>query len=464
MTQEKLPKQKAWLLMNDEKSIEIFEKMPVKQAVIKLAIPTVLGQLVVLVYNLADTWFVGQTKDNAQVAAVTVSFSLFIMLNALANLFGVGGGSLISRLLGQHEYKSAGKVVSFLLWGGGVFALIYSTLVLVFRSRLLSVLGADTEVFPFAYQYLFWTVIIGGVPTVLNLVLANIVRAEGKANAASIGTAIGGILNIILDPIFIFAMNMKVEGAALATCLSNVVSMVYFFVYIVKNRNTGMLPITFLPGKLDMKVIGEVFSIGIPSSLQTILSALSNSFMVRFMSGYATSAVAGFGVAQHLETVSMQVIMGISTGVLPLIAYSYAAGKRERMKQSVRFAGMLAFLLALIFLAFYEAVAPFIVEVFIRDTETVAFGAAFIRLRSIAVPFMAFTFILVAVFQGTGAAKEAFILSLMRKGVIDIPLMFVMDHIFPMYGLMLVQPIVEFCGMLFAMIVYRMKHKNHIKA
>ena len=449
--------------MNDEKSIEIFEKMPVKKAVIKLAIPTVIGQLVVLVYNLADTWFVGQTKDNAQVAAVTVSFSLFIMLNALANLFGVGGGSLISRLLGRHEYKLAGKVASFLLWGGGVFTLIYSALVLFFRSRLLSVLGADTAVFPFAYQYLFWTVIIGGVPTVLNLVLANIVRAEGKANAASIGTAVGGILNIILDPVFIFAMNMKVEGAALATCLSNVVSMVYFFVYIIKNRKTGMMPVTFLPGKLDRKIIGEVFLIGIPSSLQTILSALSNSFMVRFMSGYATSAVAGFGVAQHLETVSMQVIMGISTGVLPLIAYSYAAGKQERMKQSVRFSGMLAFLLALIFLAFYEAFAPFIVEVFIRDSETVAFGAAFVRLRSVAVPFMAFTFILVAVFQGTGAAKEAFILSLMRKGIIDIPLMFVMDHVFPLYGLMLVQPIVEFCGMLFAMIVYRIKQRNYIK-
>lgn len=449
--------------MNDEKSIEIFEKMPVKKAVIKLAIPTVIGQLVVLVYNLADTWFVGQTKDNAQVAAVTVSFSLFIMLNALANLFGIGGGSLISRLLGRHEYKLAGKVASFLLWGGGVFTLIYSALVLVFRGRLLSVLGADTAVFPFAYQYLFWTVIIGGVPTVLNLVLANIVRAEGKANAASIGTAVGGILNIILDPVFIFAINMKVEGAALATCLSNVVSMVYFFVYIIKNRKAGMMPVTFLPGKLDRKIIGEVFLIGIPSSLQTILSALSNSFMVRFMSGYATSAVAGFGVAQHLETVSMQVIMGISTGVLPLIAYSYAAGKQERMKQSVRFSGMLAFLLAIIFLAFYEVFAPFIVEVFIRNSDTVAFGAAFVRLRSVAVPFMAFTFILVAVFQGTGAAKEAFILSLMRKGIIDIPLMFVMDHVFPLYGLMLVQPIVEFCGMLFATIVYRIKQRNYIK-
>lgn len=174
--------------MNDEKSIEIFENMPIKQAVIKLAVPTVIGQLVVLVYNLADTWFVGQTKDNAQVAAVTVSFSVFLMLNAIANLFGIGGGSLISRLLGKHEYNLAGKAASFLLWGSGIFTLIYSALVLVFRSSLLSVLGADTDVFPFAYKYLFWTVIIGGVPTVLNLVLSNIVRAEGKAGRERILT------------------------------------------------------------------------------------------------------------------------------------------------------------------------------------------------------------------------------------------------------------------------------------
>lgn len=447
--------------MNNDNSIEIFENMPVKKAVIKLAVPTVIGQLVVLAYNLADTWFVGQTKDSVQVAAVTVSFSVFIMLNAIANLFGIGGGSLISRLLGHHEYERAGKVASFVLWGGAIFALTYSALVFAFRSSILSVLGADTEVFPFARQYLFWTVVVGGVPTVLSLVLANIVRAEGKASTASIGTAVGGILNIILDPIFIFTMNMKVEGAALATCISNAVSMVYFFAYLLRKRGTDMVPITALPGKLDRRMIGEVFAIGIPSSMQTILSALSNSVMVRFVANYATSAVAGFGVAQHLETASMQVIQGISTGVLPLIAYSYAAGKQERMKQTVRFSGMLAFLIAVIFLASYEIFAPFIVKVFIPDSETIAFGAAFVRLRSVAVLFMAFTFILVAVFQGTGAAKEAFILSLMRKGVIDIPLMFLMDHVFPLYGLMLVQPIVECFGMLFAMIVYRIKQRSY---
>lgn len=448
--------------MNNDNSIEIFENMPVKKAVIKLAVPTVIGQLVVLAYNLADTWFVGQTKDSVQVAAVTVSFSVFIMLNAIGNLFGVGGGSLISRMLGRHEYDKAGKAASFVLWGGGIFAVIYSVLVFAFRSRLLAVLGADTEVFPFAHQYLFWTVVIGGVPTVLSLVLSNIVRAEGKASIASIGTAVGGILNIILDPIFIFAMNMKVEGAALATCISNVVSMVYFFAYLLKNRRAGMIPITPLPRKLDKEVIGGVFAIGIPSAMQTILSALSNSVMVRFMANYATSAVAGFGVAQHLETASMQVILGISTGVLPLIAYSYAAGKHERMKQTVRFSGTLALLIAAVFLASYEAFAPLIVKVFIPDSETIAFGAAFVRLRSVAVLFMAVTFVLVAVFQGTGAAKEAFVISLMRKGIIDIPLMFLMDHVFPLYGLMLVQPIVEFCGMLFAMILYRIRQKRHM--
>lgn len=330
-------------------------------------------------------------------------------------------------------------------------------MIFAFRSKILSALGADAKVFPFAYQYLFWTVVIGGVPTVLNLVLANTVRAEGKGKAASIGTAVGGVLNIILDPIFIFTLNMKAEGAALATCISNAVSMLYFFACTIKNRHGAYYAFARKTGSGDN---GEVFAVGIPASMQIILSAVSNSFMVRFLSSYATGAVAGFGVAQHLETVATQVILGISTGVLPLIAYSYAAGKHERMKQVVQFSGMLARILALAFLVLYEVTAPFVVEVFISDSETIAFGAVFVRLRVISVPFMAFTFILVAVFQGTGAAKEAFVLSFMRKGIIDIPLMFLMEHVFPIYGLMLIQPIVKCCGMLFAMIVYRVRQKN----
>ena len=205
--------------MEQTKEKQIFEQMPVPEAVFTLAVPTVISQLIVLVYNLADTWFIGKTGDTLQVAAVTVSYPVFMLLSAFANLFGIGGGSLISRLLGSGKEEEAGKVGTFALWASGTVILFYSLSVWIFGGQMLSALGSSGQTLFFARQYLFWTVVIGGLPTVLNLVLANIVRAQGKAKVASIGMSVGGVLNIILDPVFIFGLHMNVAGAALATCL-----------------------------------------------------------------------------------------------------------------------------------------------------------------------------------------------------------------------------------------------------
>lgn len=184
--------------MEQTKEKQIFEQMPVPKAVFTLAVPTVISQLIVLIYNLADTWFIGQTGDTLQVAAVTVSYPIFMLLSAFANLFGIGGGSLISRLLGSGKEEEAGKVGTFALWAAGTVILFYSLAVWIIGGQMLSFLGSSGQTLDFAGQYLFWTVVIGGLPTVLNLVLANIVRAQGKAKITSIGMSVGGILNIIL--------------------------------------------------------------------------------------------------------------------------------------------------------------------------------------------------------------------------------------------------------------------------
>lgn len=223
------------------KEIEIFEHMSVRKAVVTLAIPSIISQLIVLIYNLIDTWFIGKTGDTNQVAAVTVAFPVFMLLNVVANLFGIGGGSLIARQLGKKEVEAAGIVATFILWVSGVVALVFSILILIGGNAALKLLGAEGQTLEFAYQFLFWTMVIGGVPTVLNLVLANIVRSEGKAKQASFGMAISGVLNIILDPILIFGLHMNVAGAGLATCLSNIVAMVYLFQYLVRSRKNSSI-------------------------------------------------------------------------------------------------------------------------------------------------------------------------------------------------------------------------------
>lgn len=434
---------------------ELFETVPIRKAALTLVVPTVISQLVVVIYNMVDTWFVGQTGDPYQVAAVTVTYPIFMLLNALANLFGIGGSSLISRMLGSGEQRKTGKVAAFSLWAAGAVTLLYSLLCLFFDHTFLTFLGADSQTLVYAEQYLFWTVVIGGVPTVLNLVLANIIRAQGEATTASIGMSIGGVLNVVLDPIFIFPMKMGVAGAALATCLSNTASLVFLIFHTVRTQKKSLVKIPFLPQKIERKDRMDVYSIGTPAALQIVLASVSNAVLLRLMSSYAVEAVSGMGVMQKVESIPFQTIMGISNGILPLVAYNFASGNRKRMNDAVHFALISGIVCACVFLMLCLAFAPRIVQFFIADDLSVEYGAAFLRLRILALPFITVEFMLIAVFQGIGGAKQAFFLSLFRKGILDLPLMWIFDLIWPMYGLMLVQPVMECLGAILAFILYR---------
>lgn len=441
--------------MEQTKEKQIFETMPVRRAVFTLAVPTVISQLIILIYNLADTWFIGQTGDTLQVAAVTVSYPIFMLLSAFANLFGIGGGSLISRLLGSGKEEEAGKVGTFALWAAGGVIMVYSLAVWVFGEGLLGILGSSGQTLAFAKEYLFWTVVVGGLPTVLNMVLANIIRAQGKAKITSIGMSVGGILNIIMDSIFIFTLRMNVAGAALATCLSNTCSMLYLLHHVVRNNKDSAVKLTLLPQRIAAENVRGILSIGTPAALQILLASVSNSVMIRLMNGYADSAISGLGIAQKIEIIPFQVVQGISSGVLPLIAYNFASGNRKRMNDTISFSIRLGLIISAVFFVLIELAAPLLVRFFIADADTIRYGAAFTRLRCIALPFINIEFMLIAVFQGIGSAKQALVLSFFRKGIIDLPLMLLANLIWPMYGLMLVQPVMEFSGSMIALSMYR---------
>lgn len=438
-----------------EEKTELFETMPIRRAAMTLVIPTVISQLVMLVYNMADTWYIGQTGDPYQVAAVTVTYPIFMLMNAFANLFGIGGSSLVSRMLGSGEQKKTGAVAAFSLWAAGGVTLGYSIICLLFDRQFLTLLGTDAGTLPYAQDYLFWTVVVGGLPTVLNMVLANIVRAQGDARISSIGMSLGGVLNMVMDPVFIFLMGMGVAGAALSTCLSNTVSLIFLLIHVIHSREASLVKIPLLPQHTERSRRMEIYSIGTPAALQILLAAVSNAVLLRFMSAYPVAAISGMGVMQKVESIPFQAIMGISDGVLPLVAYNFASGNRERMNQAVRFALTRGIACALACFLLYEAAAPWIVRFFINDAQSIAYGAAFVRLRVLALPFITVEFMLIAVFQGIGSAKQAFFLSLFRKGILDLPLMALFNLLLPMYGLMLVQPIMECCGAIIAVVLYK---------
>ena len=312
---------------------ELFEKTPVPRALAALAVPSIISQLITMVYNIADTIFIGMANDPSKTAAASLSFVLVFAMNCFGNLFGVGGGSLISRLLGEKKDSDAAQVASFSFWGSILLSAIYSLLVLAFIEPLMRLLGATDSSVGYAIDYAFYVIVLGAVPATASLTLANLLRSEGRASYASFGLGMGGILNIILDPLFMFVIlepGNEVKGAAIATMLSNVVVLIYFlcvFLYLTNKTVLSISPKICIPEK---KYVYSVFAVGFPSALSSLFACISNLIINNLASSYSTLygdvPVAAIGIAKKIDMLPMNVSMGLCQGMMPLVAYNYSAG------------------------------------------------------------------------------------------------------------------------------------------
>ena len=435
---------------------ELFERMPIRAAVRKQIIPAITSQIVTLIYNLADTYFVGLLNVPSQTAAVAVAAPVFLMLTAISNLFGVGGASTLAQALGRKEEKTASQIASISFWFGLMASLLFSFLVLVFMRPILMVCGATEETYELVRGYVMWTVVIGGPGTVLNILLANLVRAEGSAGIASVGVSAGGILNILLDPLFVLPqyLGMGAAGAGLATFLSNLAAASFFLIYLLKNRGKTVLSVSPSHLKQTKSRIGSILSIGFPSAVQYALTVVAAAAITKFVSSYDTAAVAGFGITKKIDQLPLFFSIGVANGLLPLLAYNYAAGNRERQKQAFQYGCAIAVGFSVLCLIVYEIAAPAIASVFIKDSETIRYAASFLRRMVIAMPLVAVNYPMIIQFQAMGKARESLICSILRKGALDIPLLFLFDRIAPLYGLMWVQPVVDLISLLAAMWFY----------
>ena len=411
--------------------------MPIPRAVAKLAVPTILSSLVTVLYNLADTYFVGMLNNSVQNAAVTLAAPLILAFNAVNNLFGVGSSSMMSRALGSRDYETVHRSSAFGFYCSIFCGLLFSLLYVIFQPFVLTILGADTTTAEATAGYLRWTVACGAAPTILNVVMAYLVRAEGAALHASIGTMSGCILNIILDPIFIlpWGLNMGAEGAGLATFLSNCVACGYFFVLLyVKRENTHVCikPSMFC---LKRKIVLGVCGVGIPASIQNLLNVTGMTVLNNFTSSYGSDAVAAMGITQKINMVPMQIAMGLSQGIMPLISYNYASGNTPRMKKTLTFAAKISLTALVIVAAGYYVGAGALVRMFMQDPTIVAYGTRFLRGFCLGLPFLCMDFLAVGVFQAVGLGKNAFIFAILRKVVLEIPALIILNALFPLYGL-----------------------------
>lgn len=436
--------------MTAEKSV-FFTDAPVKKAVLTLAIPTVISQLITVVYNMADTFFIGQLNDPLQVAAATVAMPCFMFLTAFANLFGLGGSSLISRCLGSDDKEKARHTAAFCIWTGIAVAFLYGIAILLLEPILFPILGAKAETWDYLKQYVFWTIGIGAVPTVMNAEFAHLIRSEGYSKQAGFGVALGGVMNIALDPIFIFAFQLNIAGAAIATMLSNVIAMLYFVVFLLHIRTKTVITLNPRLYSVSQKIPSEVVTVGLPGFVMTMMSTISNTALNHIVAGYSNTAIAGMGIAKKIDLLAYAIAQGMTQGTLPLIGYNYSSGNIKRMKDAVKTAFAYSLIVAACGTVFLYFLAAPIVGGFISDEETVDYGQRFLKIICLACPTTAINFMVITIFQAIGKKVQPLFLSLLRKGSLDIVFMLMLDRAIGISGIAWATPFADWIAFLISL-------------
>ncbi len=431
--------------MEDPKKEALFERTPIPVAVARLSVPTILSSLVMVLYNLADTWFVSMLQDPIQSAAVTLAAPVLLAFNAVNNLFGVGSSSMMGRALGRKDYDTVRRTSAFGFWAAVLSGLAFSLAVSAFREPLLTLLGAKPENRPATEGYLLWTAMFGAMPSILNVVLAYLVRTEGAALHASVGTMSGCLLNIVLDPIFIlpWGLNMGAAGAGLATFLSNCVACAYFFVLLFVRRRTTYVCISPKLAVPSGPVLRGVLAVGIPASVQNLLNVTGMTVLNNFTSDFGTNAVTAMGISYKLNMIPMYIAMGLSQGIMPLMSYNFGSRNISRVRGTLSFAAKLSLTFLAAMSAVYYVFAGDLIRLFMKNQEIVDYGTRFLRGMCLGTPFLCLDFLCVGAFQASGKGLLSLIFAILRKIALEIPALFLLNALFPLYGLAYAQTSAE---------------------
>ena len=439
-------------------SEEIFRTMSVPQAVRAMAVPTVISQLIVLIYNLADTFFIGQTNDPRMVAAVSLILPVFNLTIAFGGVFGIGGGALLPKLLARNDRTEAGRVAADCVRLGALVALAFSVTLLLFMRPILYALGAGDSTYAHARLYVLTVLVIGGVPTVLHNVLSNLLRSLGLSREAGVAVALGGVLNLVFDPLFMFVLlppGNEVLGVGIATLLSNVISCVYCLViYFSRQRE---IEASFLLPAPRSESRRAVIAIGVPGSVGMLLFDLDYMVLDKLVSGYGDAALAAIGIVLKAERLPQQICIGLCLGMVPLLAYSYELKDYRRAKEIMAVTMKAGVVVALVSVTVYQIFTKQIVELFIREAETLSIGTGFLRVRSVAAVIMFFCFFVVFVYQAIGDGRRALYLAVLRWAVLNIPMLFLLNALFGMYGLVWAQVVSDVLTVVFS---YRMLRRT----
>jgi len=439
--------------MNDSKTAAVFEKAPAGRAVLKNALPAMAAMLMVLIYNLADTFFIGQTHNDLQVAAVSLAMPVFLMFMAAGSVFGVGGTSVISRALGEGRREYAGKVCSFCMWSCVAVGTAMSALFLFFMDEILALAGASPDTWEYAKSYLT-IVSLSGPFVLISNCYSNVIRAEGRSGQAMMGQLLGNLLNVILDPIMILVLGWNIAGAAIATVIGNVAGAGCYILYFLRGGSI----LSIRPGDFTLKdrVCSAVLAIGVPAALGSLLMSVSqiiiNSRLARYPDG--DMAVAGMGVAMKVVIITGMVCMGLGQGVQPLLGYCVGAKLWERFKKVLRFSLLFSLALGAALTLLCYLFTGQIVGVFLADARAYGYGVDFARILLTTSSLFGVFYVLINTLQAMGAATSALIINLSRQGILFIPALFILEAVLGVTGLVWAQPAADILSIGLALFLY----------
>lgn len=416
---------------NQSRQKKIFTEMPVWKAIAAFGGPSVAVILVMILYNMADMFFVGLSGDTAQVAAISLASPVFSIAMALGAMIGGGASILISTSLGKKDYSAVRRYSSVAAWWSLFIGLVLGIGVYAVRSSLIYAIGANDEIYPYAVAYA--AVLCSGMPAMIfTTTVGNLVRAEGAIMESFIGSILPTVANLILDPIFILKFGMGAQGAAIATVIANYIGLVYYLVYFLRGKTACTLSFkAFLEAPLS---IGRIVLLGFPTAISTLLGGFASAIANRFLVAYGTNAVAAMAAAGKAGYIIGMIDIGLVQGLQPMISYNHGAKNSKRVKNVLKGLAILTMALGAIALVFCEIRGDLIVKLFLKKADALALGTDMVHILILSAPVIGLYNISVTYLQATEKAGRAVFLSAVRQGIALIPCLYIMNHFFGIYG------------------------------
>lgn len=431
---------------------ELMGKMKISKAVAKMAVPSVISSLVTVVYNMADTFFVGQTGDSLQVAAVSLTNPIFILMMAFANMLGMGGSAVLSVALGEKNDLRAKKTSSFVTYASLIIGIIFAAVLIIFMNPILTLFGANEQTYEFARGYTFH--ISYGAPFIIWSAAASfIVRAEGASREAMIGSMIGTIANIVLDPIFISVLDQGTAGAAIATTIGNVLASAYYLWYFLKKSR--VLSINWKHFTVGEGILKRTCSSGLPTAIFSALMSVSTIVLNQLLVVYGNDPVAAIGIVFKANMFITFLQMGLANGIQPLLGYNYGSGDMERFQGVERYTKKCCIAAGVIATVLYFVLREPIIRLFISDEGVVSYGVEMLVAYMLSGPVIGILFVNMNCMQSVGHAFPATVLSVLRQGILLIPLLYLLRALFGLNGVILGQSVTDYIAVVLSIFLWR---------